>query len=106
MIYRLHLKNEEGISTLKRAWQKYPGLKRIMTKKKILAYDRGEYDDLDNLPPQRRVSINCYRSVQSIIERCNWSWIDADYHHEEEWAKLRVRQYEAELISRYKAGLL
>ena len=86
---------------------RYPGINRILTLEKITAYDRGGYDDLDALPAMELIGA----SSETIVEWCNWiavessnPWPDESY----EWAigTGRVRQYEAELISRYKAGLL
>lgn len=88
---------------------RYPGIDRILTPEKITAYDRGEYDDLDALIIPAMELIGATSEI--IVEWCNWiaaestkPWPDESY----EWAigTGRVRQYEAELISRYKAGLL
>lgn len=80
--------NEKILDKIKR---KYPGIDQILTPEKIAAYDRGEYDDLDVLPPL----VLSGSTAGSIVK----------WHHRRR-VRQWVRHYEAELISRYKAGLL
>lgn len=80
---------------------RYPGIGRILTPENIAAYDRGEYDDLDALPVMELIGA----TSRLIVKERNWA---AGKSHSVLPLGLRrkVRQYEAELISRYKAGLL
>jgi len=94
--------NEKILDSIKR---KYPGIDQILTPEKITAYDRGEYDDLDALPAVEM-------HVRAAVISYNWATVAAQWTgaalriSNPAWAEQKVRQYEAELISRYKAGLL
>lgn len=88
--------NEKILDEIKRT---YPGIDRILTPEKITAYDRGEYDDLDadQLRHDEFALPVCVliQDIQRIKGRITYVG-----------GFRLLRQYEAELISRYKAGLL
>ena len=78
---------------------------QILTPEKIAAYDRGEYDDLDNhdkgVNPEH--SHDDFRAIVISYKTCLCRDLD---HGDQSLRSLHMRQHEAELISRYKAGLL
>ena len=99
----------EALYALKEAdlFAKYPGIDRILTPEKITAYDRGEYDDLDALCPELLPGMG--RTGSIVIAHCSAAVMKSSTRRgsdSNKWAARRCRIYEAELISRYKAGLL
>ena len=102
---------------LARIKREYPGIDRILTSEKISAYDRGEYDDLEewnvrlsgtNVPVQDRGGPLEPETVETIVgwyvgitKEGNRVYVAAGVLRED-----HLREYEAEIISRYKAGLL
>lgn len=104
----------EATEDLNDIFARYPGIDRILTPEKITAYDRGGYDDLDALLMDGGlVDIGELAGTDTgtIVK-----WHDLASGNHRYWRcalarrhpnlDLRARQYEAEIISRYKAGLL
>ena len=110
------LHNQKEAENLDRIKREYPGIDRILTSEKIAAYDRGEYDDLDealrrisgtNSPNQDKgVNLEHDRVDTIVMWWSIYNCRDVDINTTLYLRSLHLREYEAEIISRYKAGLL
>lgn len=105
-----------GTLNLNDIFSRYPGIDLILTPEKIAAYDRGEYDDLDEAlrrisganTPDHDKGVNLeHERVETIVMWWSiYNCRDVDINTTLYLRSLHLREYEAELISRYKAGLL